>query len=77
MRAPPRPQLAAQVPAAFQCALAEGRLDIAEYLLQALEALGTNETVDSSLADAYLMLAEPQVDGANPDDHTSASSRHS
>ena len=42
-----------QVLAALKCALVEERLDAAEHLLRALEALCAEAALDSPLAEAY------------------------
>ncbi len=57
MTKPCRP-LENQVLAALQHAMAEGRLDVAEHLLSALEMLCTDEIGGTPLADAYLLLAD-------------------
>ncbi|MBA3516065.1 MAG: hypothetical protein H0T75_00025 [Rhizobiales bacterium] len=51
---PDRPAaLEDQILTAFKRALAEGRSDVAEHLLRALEALQPHPTQGSSVADAY------------------------
>ena len=42
--------------AAFRQAVDDGRLDVAEHLLHALEVLGPDVAPGSPLADAYLSL---------------------
>jgi hypothetical protein len=44
---------------ALKLALAEGHVDVAEHLLCALEALDSNCTPGSALAEAYLSAAKP------------------
>ena len=50
-------RLESRIVAAFKQALAEGRLDVAEHLLCALEALCPDARPDSPLATAYLTVA--------------------
>lgn len=49
-------RLEAAILTAFKQAVADNRLDIAEHLLKALEALEPNCMPGSSLADAYLSI---------------------
>ncbi|MBX6747302.1 MAG: hypothetical protein IRY87_35170 [Acetobacteraceae bacterium] len=53
-----RPCLESRILAAFQQALAEGCLDVAEHLLCALEALDPGGTPGPALSEAFLSLAE-------------------
>lgn len=46
--------------AAFEQAIAEGRLDVAEHLLRALEVLATARTPEALLDRAYLRIAGPE-----------------
>jgi hypothetical protein len=53
----PSSQLEHRVFAALECALAEGRLDVAEHLLCALEILCAGKIENTSLNRAYRILA--------------------
>ena len=46
--------------AALRHAMADGRLDVAEHLLRALEVLAPDGSPGSSLARAYGLIAEPK-----------------
>ncbi|MDJ0390302.1 hypothetical protein QMO56_19505 [Roseomonas sp. E05] len=54
-----RPSLERRILAAFQHALAEGRFDVAEHLLCALETLVPDGAPGTALSAAYLSAAEP------------------
>jgi hypothetical protein len=58
---PDAPHLEEKVLAAVDQALCEQRLDVAEHLLRALEALCGEAVPGSSLVDAYLAVAETSV----------------
>ena len=58
---PDAPQLEEQVLAALERSLAEGRLEAAEHLLRALEALCGDASPGSVLAEAYLVVARDLV----------------
>jgi hypothetical protein len=58
---PRRARLEDRIHAALRQAIAEGRLDAAEHLLRALEVLAPLCTPGSPLAEAYLLLAEPEA----------------
>jgi len=46
--------------AALRQAMTDDRLDVAEHLLRALEALAPNCAPGSPVAEAYLLVAEPE-----------------
>jgi hypothetical protein len=48
-----------QILAAIRQAVAEGRSDVAEHLLCALEALDAGGTAGLSLSEAYLSMMDP------------------
>jgi hypothetical protein len=54
------PPLESRIFAAFEQAIAEGRLDVAEHLLRALEVLATARTPEALLDRAYLRIARPE-----------------
>lgn len=54
-----RPSLESRILAVFQQALAEGRLDVAEHLLCALEALDPGAMPGPALSEAYVSAAKP------------------
>ena len=49
-----------RVLAALRQAMTDDRLDVAEHLLRALEALAPDCASGSPLADAYLLVAKPE-----------------
>lgn len=51
-------QLEQKILAALRDAVAENRLDVAEYLLQALEILESEPRPNSSLGKAYLLISQ-------------------
>ncbi|NBJ09437.1 hypothetical protein [Microvirga arsenatis] len=55
-----------KVLAVLKEAMVEDRLDVAEHLLQALEALQGEPRPGSSLGDAYLLIARPRRGRRHP-----------
>lgn len=55
-----RARLEEQIVAVLRQAMANGRLDVADHLLSALEVLASDCTPGSSLNRAYMPVAEPQ-----------------
>ncbi len=49
-----------EIVAALTGALHDGRLDVADHLLRALETLASDCAPGSSLAEAHLLVAQPQ-----------------
>ncbi len=47
-----------QILCAFKRAMDEGQQDVAEHLLRALEALGSEVILELSLGDAYALVAQ-------------------
>ncbi|GEO42791.1 hypothetical protein SAE02_69390 [Skermanella aerolata] len=47
-----------EVLCAFKRAMDEGQQDVAEHLLRALETLGPEVTLESSLGEAYALVAQ-------------------
>jgi len=56
-----RPSLERRILAAFRQALADGRFDVAEHLLCALEALIPGDAAGTTLSAAYFSAAEPDL----------------
>lgn len=55
-----RASLDRRISAAFERAIADGRPDVAEHLLCALEVLASDRSPASVLDRAYLLIAEPK-----------------
>ena len=55
-----RASLERRISAAFEQAIADGRPDVAEHLLCALEVLASARTPASVLDRAYLLITEPK-----------------
>ena len=55
-----RASLEGRISAAFEQAIAEGRSDVAEHLLRALEVLASARTQAPALDRAYLLIAKPE-----------------
>ena len=53
--------LEGRISTAFEQAMADGRSDLAEHLLRALEALASARTPDPTLDRAYLLIAQPEA----------------
>jgi len=52
---------------ALRQAMAEGRLDVADHLLRAIEVIAKGPVAGSVLAEAYLAVATSPAPSANPD----------